>query len=190
MDNIFETGRLVIRPIQSDDAESVFSYRSDSIVNQYQGWIPETIADVYDFISIKISSVINQPNTWFQFVIIKKSDNRLIGDIGVHFIDTTGFQIELGCTLDKNYQGQGYATEALSTIIGFMFHGLNKRRIIASVDPRNLLSLRLIERLGFRKEAHFKQSILINNEWVDDLVYAILKDEWIEKDHRHKGIKA
>ena len=61
----------------------------------------------------------------------------------------------------------------------YMFSELGKRRIIASIDPRNESSIRLVERLKFRKEAHFKESILINGEWVDDLVYAVLKDEWL-----------
>lgn len=181
MDNILETQRLYIRPIQSVDAESIFRYRSDSNINKYQGWIPKTILEVNDFIKNKISLEINVPDTWFQFVIINKLENILIGDIGIHFVDIHGFQVELGITLDKQYHGKGFATEALTAIIDFLIHGLNKRRIIASIDPRNQLSVRLIERLGFRKEAHFKQSILLNDEWVDDLVYAVLKDEWINK---------
>lgn len=182
MDNNLETNRLLIRPIQLNDAKPVFNYRSDSFINQYQGWIPKTLNDVHDFINNKTSQEINQPETWFQFVIIKKSNNQLIGDVGIHFIDNDGFQVELGCTLDKNYHGKGFATEALKTVIDFIFTQLHKRRIIVSLDPRNNSSLRLIERLGFRKEAHFKQSLFINNEWVDDLVFAILKDEWIAKE--------
>ena len=55
---------------------------------------------------------------------------------------------------------------------------MKKRRIIASVDPRNTVSIRLIERIGFRKEAHFKESYYLRGEWVDDLIYAKLKEEW------------
>lgn len=118
------------------------------------------------------------PGTWFQFVILEKAGKDLIGDIGIHFLPSDDFQVEIGCTLDKHHQGKGYATEALKEIINFLFINLNKRRIIASIDPRNGPSVSLVERLGFRKEAHFRESILIDSVWVDDLVYAILKDEW------------
>ncbi|HZL09399.1 MAG TPA: GNAT family protein [Prolixibacteraceae bacterium] len=170
--------RLQLRPIQLEDADSVLEYRSNAQANEYQGWIPNTIEDVHDFIKNKVSPEINLPETWFQLVIIKNDTHELIGDIGVHFSESEESLAELGCTLNQNHQGNGYATEALTETIGFLFGELNKRRIIASIDPRNLSSVRLFERLGFRKEAHFKQSFFMNGEWVDDLIYAILKEEW------------
>jgi RimJ/RimL family protein N-acetyltransferase len=174
-----KSGSLFLRPIQMDDADSIFMYRSDAEVNQYQGWIPKSISDVRDFITNKVSPEINQPGTWFQFAIIKRDNNELIGDIGVHFLDSDDLLVELGCTLNKRYHGKGYATESLKSTINYLFDELGKHRIIASIDPQNVPSIRLFERLGFRKEAHFKKSLFINGKWVDDLVYAVLKDDWI-----------
>ena len=182
MDSIqINSDRLLLRPIQMEDADFIFLYRSDDLVNQYQGWIPRTIDDVHDFITNKVSPEINQPGTWFQFVIIKKDDSELIGDIGVHFLASNSFQVEMGCTLSQKYHGNGYATEALKSIINYLIDELGKRRIIASIDSRNQPSIRLIERLGFRKKGLIKENSEVNSEWVDDLVYAILKEEWMEK---------
>lgn len=172
------TERLLIRPIRLDDAKAIFEYRSDAKVNQYQGWIPKTLMDVDGFIINRVSSTIDMIGTWFQFVIIKKENNELIGDIGLHFFDSDKSQVEIGCTLNKTQHKKGYATEALRAIGNYVFHDLHKHRMIASIDPRNQASIQLFERLGFRKEAHFKKSLLINGEWVDDLIYAVLKDEW------------
>jgi len=122
---------------------------------------------------------INNPGTWFQFVIIIKDDNRLIGDIGVHFHASDTSQVEMGCTLNQEYHGKGFAFEALQSIINYLFDDLGKRRIIASIDSRNQASIRLIERLGFQKKAHVTENSILKSEWVDDLVYALLKDEWI-----------
>ena len=171
------TKQLTLRPVEEKDAKAIFNYRSDSIMNQYQGWIPKSLDDVHKFIN-KVSQKIDIVDTWFQFVIIKNNSNEIIGDVGIHFLDTESKQAEIGCTLDKNYHGKGYAAEVLKATINYLFEKLNKHRIIGSIDPQNLKSIRLVERLGFRKEAHFKESILINGEWVDDLVYAILKNEW------------
>ena len=170
MNNYIEinTNRLLLRSLKIDDAEAIFNYRSDPIINQYQEWIPRTINDVNDFIKNSVSPIINIVDTWYQFVIIKKDQNNLIGDIGLHFLDADKKQVELGCTLDKDYQGKGYATEALREIINYLFNDLEKRRIVTSIDPRNIKSIGLVERLGFRKEAHFRESLLINGEWVDD----------------------
>jgi RimJ/RimL family protein N-acetyltransferase len=176
-----KTERLLLRCVKLDDADSIFKYRSDSIINKYQGWIPKTVNDVNDFIKNKVTSIIDLTDTWYQLAIIIKENGELIGDIGIHFLDTEKKQVEIGCTLDKHYHGKGYATEALKETINYLFNELNKHRIIASIDPRNVKSIRMVERFGFRKEGHFKESMLLNGEWVDDLVYAILKAEWIKK---------
>lgn len=169
---------LLMRPVQIEDADSVFRYRSDAEANKYQGWVPREMKDVREFIGQKIASEINLPGTWFQLAIIKRDDNELIGDVGIHFLSTDNLQLELGCTLNMAYQGKGYAIEALREIIGYLFTQLGKHRIVASIDPRNMPSIRLFERLGFRREAHFRESLFINGEWVDDMIYAVLKDEW------------
>lgn len=174
---MIETERTILRPIESKDNKQVFSYRSDSETNKYQSWIPKNLGDVNEFIS-KNPSEFNKPETWFQLVIIEKNTNEIIGDIGIHFIDSDNFQCEIGCTLNKNVHGKGFATEALRGSIDYLFKKLSKHRIVASIDPKNINSIKLIERIGFRKEGQFKESLLINGEWVDDLVYALLKKEW------------
>lgn len=119
-----------------------------------------------------------------------KSDSKL-GTGSKLDSDSENRQVELGYTLHKDFRGMGYATEALSAIIDHLIFDLKKHRITASIDPRNMSSIRLIERLGFRKEAHFKQSLFFHGEWVDDLIYAMLAEEWktqkaqITKDKNH-----
>lgn len=175
-----ETNRLIIRPITIDDRNEIFNYRRDKETNKYQGWIPENLEDVEVFIR-KTSAQINEPNTWFQVVIIDKETQGIVGDIGIHFIDTDSKQVEIGCTLNKDFQNKGFATESLKKVIDYLFNDLNKHRIIASIDPNNTNSIRLVERIGFRKEAHFVESLLINEKWVDDLIYALLEKDWYKK---------
>ncbi|WP_430813086.1 GNAT family N-acetyltransferase [Carboxylicivirga sp. RSCT41] len=169
------TERLILRPVATEDAHAMFNYRSDSETNKYQGWIPDTINDVYDFLR-KVSQEINRADTWFQLAIIEAESSMLIGDLGIHFIGDE--QAELGCTLAKNKHGNGYAAEAMRVVMDYLFNTLGKHRIIGSVDPQNIKSIGLLDRLGFRKEAHFLESLLIDGKWVDDVVYATLKREW------------
>ncbi|PKP10480.1 MAG: GNAT family N-acetyltransferase [Bacteroidetes bacterium HGW-Bacteroidetes-4] len=172
-----KTERLFLRPLTLSDAKEFFAYRSDAETNKYQGWIPQTLDDVEAFMA-KTAKQINLPDTWFQCAVIEKKSQKLVGDIGLHFIGPENKQLELGCTLDKNHQNQGYATEALARIIDFAFIDLNKHRIMASIDPNNLPSIHLVERLGFRKEAHFVKSLYIKGCWTDDLIYALLYNDW------------
>ncbi len=174
---MIESERLHLRPISANDNENVFRYRSDSETNKYQGFIPKTITEVDEFIA-KNPSKFNLPESWFQLVILDKVSNTLIGDIGIHFIGDDGFQCELGGTLSKTHHGKGLATEAMKITIEYLFNTLNKHRITASVDPKNIDSIRLLERLNFRKEAHFKKSLFIDGIWVDDIIYGLLQTDW------------
>ncbi len=175
------TERLELRPVTMDDKASIFAYRSDAETNKYQGWIPKNHKDVEEFIG-KVSSIPDQPDSWFQLVIIEKKTKKLIGDLGIHFLDSDNKQVEIGCTLNKDYHGKGYATEVLKKVIDYLFNDLNKHRIITSIDPSNSASIRLVERLGFRKEAHFIKSLYLNGKWVDDMVFALLEKEWKQND--------
>ncbi len=172
-----KTERLRLRPIKKEDATAVFGYRSDAITNKYQGSIPKTIEGTYDFIE-NTSPKIDIVDTWFQLVILENESQAIIGDIGIHFLDEAKKQVEIGCTLAKEYHGKGFATEALKGTINYLFNTLNKHRIIGSIDPQNIQSIGLLKRIGFRKEAHFKESLWVNGEWVDDIIYALLKSEW------------
>lgn len=171
------TERLMLREMTPEDGEAIFRYRSDADTNRFQSWIPESSGEVEQFIKNHIKDF-NVPGTWFQLLIADKDSSSVIGDIGVHFTGSDGQQAELGITVGKEYHHKGYAAEALKGIIGYLFRDLRKHRITASVDPRNAASMKLMERIGFRKEAHFIKSLFWKDEWTDDVIYAILRDEW------------
>jgi len=173
------TSRLLIRPVTIEDAQSMYRYRSDAEVNRFLPKEYHAVEDITDLIR-RTASEINVPDTWFQLVLICKENGQLIGDVGLHFLASDGQhkQVEIGYTLAKNYHGKGYATEALRAILDHVFTTLQKHRVIASIDPENEASMRLLERLGFRKEAHFKESLFFRGRWADDVIYALLKLEW------------
>ena len=176
-----KTSRLYLRPISINDADTIFNYRSLPEVYEYQGWRPNSIAETKYFIKTQIEKKLNIPDSWYQIVVIKSDSDELIGDIGLHFLRNDNQQVEIGFTLSPIHQGKGFATEAVAAVVDFLFNSLQKHRVIASVDPRNTKSIQLIQRIGMRKEAHFIKSLWFNNEWVDDLTFAILKEEWIKK---------
>ncbi|WP_336733847.1 GNAT family N-acetyltransferase [Chryseobacterium sp. VD8] len=175
-----ETERLLIRDIILDDKQAVFNYRSDAEANKFQSWIPETLEDVEQFIE-RNNKEFNQPESWYQVLITEKDTKAVIGDIGIHFFGSENLQAELGITLNKDFQGRGYASEALKGVINFLFSDLKKHRIMASIDPENIDSLKLMERIGFRKEGHFVKSLFWKNNWTDDVIYALLREEWIKE---------
>lgn len=173
---LIETKRLKIFDLKPQNACDVYQYRSQECVKKYQTFDPKSIEDVVEFIT-KNTKKFNVEGCWFQVGVW--INNNIIGDIGINFVGPQNMQCEIGYTLDPSFQGNGYATEAICGVLSFLFD-LGKHRIIASVDCRNEKSIKLLERIKFRKEAHFKESVLINNSWEDDVVYAILREEFLE----------
>ena len=170
-----KTERLLLRPLVMSDAEALFAYRSLPEVALFQSWQPESIDAVDAFLKDNESALLHTPDTWYQ-VAICLPDGMLIGDIGIHTLEND--QLELGYTLSPSFQGMGYASEAVGAIVREAFSRWNMHRIIASVDPANTASIRLLERLGFRKEAHHIQSYWMRGKWYDDCIYAMLRAEY------------
>lgn len=167
--------RLRIRSLTRTDAEAFFRYRSLPEVCRYQSWQPKSLAEIEAFLLENEHTTIETQNAWHQLAVCLP-DGTLIGDIGLHVLDE--WQLELGYTLSPAYQGHGYATEAVASVLREAFAVWGRHRVTASVDPENAASVRLLERLGFRKEAHFRKSFRKDGEWYDDCVYAMLREEW------------
>ncbi|MBN1487424.1 MAG: GNAT family N-acetyltransferase [Anaerolineae bacterium] len=178
------TTRLRLRPLEIADTAALYSYRSDPQVREFQVWEPQDENEVRAFIERNQSVVFNAPDTWYQLAITLKEDGTLIGDCGLNFSKDEG-QIELGITLAPAYQGHGYATEALAGILDYVFMTLDKHRVYARIDPENTPSITLMKRLGMRKEGHLRECVWIKGEWADDVIYAILKQEWMASKSDH-----
>lgn len=172
------TERLTIRQLRMDDAPAILVNRSAPEVLRWQPVERKTIEEVRDFLSQLVTVEPDTPGTWLGLAIVRREDNLLVGDIGARFPEKETWQAELGIGLGLPYHGQGYASEAMRAVMGYLFDTLGKHRVFASIDPRNHASVALVERLGLRREAHFKSSIWWKGEWADDYIYAMLEDGW------------
>ena len=80
--------------------------------------------------------------------------------------------------LGRKYQGQGLATEAARALLAYGFDELGMHRIAARTGRDNRRSWYLMERLGMRREAHFRASHRVEGAWRDEFIYALLASEW------------
>ena len=85
---------------------------------------------------------------------------------------------EIGYTLNPHYQHKGYAREAIRNLLKYLFEELKKHKVVGSVDPENIASIKLLEDLGFKRERILRKSVLEDEEWKDDMVYGMLEEEW------------
>ncbi len=178
MDDFLQSKRLYLRKLIASDAGKLFLYRSDPDVSRYQGWAPASESAALHFIEDQSKIEPGTAGQWFQLAICLRTGDALIGDLGLHFPADDDRQAEFGISLDPAHQGQGYADEMLRATMSYLFDTLGKHRVFCSVDPRNTASVAMARRLGMRQEAHFVRSLWFKDEWVDDVIFGLLKSDW------------
>ena len=179
------TERLLIRAMRTDDAPALAAYRNDSETARYQDWaMPFSADDAARFVEKQMATVWPLNGDWVQLAVAR--DGRMIGDIAV-CRSSDGMQAQIGYTLAPAHRGEGFATEAVGAVIDLLFaEGVH--RVWATLDPENIASARVLERLGFRFEGRSAHAAHVRGEWCDDLRYALLVDErseWLERP-RHR----
>lgn len=157
MEILIRTDRLNLKKLEMADAPAVFAYRSDAAVSRYQSFRPQTLAEVQTFIAANTVRP-DVDGTWFQLGIHLYS-GELIGDFGIHFIDSIQGSCEIGYTIRPEYQRRGLGSEAARGVIRFLFETMGKREIRACIDDGNLASLKMIEALGFHETVSAEENV-------------------------------
>lgn len=171
---ILQTNNLILRQIHLDDAKEVFELRSNPETMKF---IPrplaETIEDAQKFITDCNAGI--EKNEYINWAIAQKEDNKLIGMIGFFRMQPDNFRGEIGYILNPNFHGKGIMKEASDEAIKFGFEKMNFHSIEAVIDPKNVASEKLLQKLNFEKEAHFKENFFYKNEFLDTVIYSLLK---------------
>ena len=169
------TSRLRLRAFTLADAPALAAYRTDPDVAAYQGWtLPYTLADA-EAMTREMEGKVPGDGGWVQVALSSLDAVGLLGDLA---LNTDGPQAEVGITLARAAQGQGYAAEALRALLDHTFGPLGLHRVHAAIDPRNTAVARLLTRLGFRHEGTHIRSYRHRGAWTDEAVYAVLGEEW------------
>ncbi len=169
--------RLRIRRFTPADTAGFSRYRNDPDVARYQGWdVPFSLERARELV-LSFSQGADDAPGWIQWAVERLDSPGIIGDIGVDRHDE-GRQATIGFTLAAEHQGFGYATEAVGQMVNHLFAGSRMHRVSADCDARNLRSVKLLERLAFRREGHLLCATWANGEWTDDYLYAQLRTDW------------
>lgn len=163
---IIETARLSLRRLSPKDAPALFAYRSLPEVYRFQSSRQTTVADAAAFIAGTADRP-DIPGTWFQLGIFRLEGQILIGDVGIHFLPQG--EAELGYTLTPSFQGRGYAAEAATAVINWLFGSPNRRCVFCAIDPNNMPSLKLAKRIGLKPAGTGANQ---------ELIFKIERGEW------------
>lgn len=171
------TKRLVLRPFRHGDESDVLAYRSRADVVRYMPTEPLPASGAVAFIADRVPATRIQADD-DKIILAVEYEGLVIGDLLVRVTQMADRQAEIGWAFNPDYHGRGFATEAARELLVLAFSGLGMHRVFAQLDPRNTASARLCERLGMRREAHFREDIWFKGEWGDTAVYALLDAEW------------
>lgn len=179
LDYPIRTGRLVLRPFEPGDLDDFHAYRSRPDVNRYLYGECVTREESAELLVTLVSdNELTGEGQRLALAIHLPEAGKVIGSAVLKWLSEKDRQGEIGYSLNPEFGGHGYATEAARTMLKLGFEDLGLHRIIAQCDPRNEPSWRLMERLGMRREAHFRQNEIFKGEWGGLFVYAILEEEY------------
>lgn len=174
-----ETDRLTIRPFAVDDLDALHGIQSKREVTTYLYWDPRSRDEVVEVLASRTDRPFEEVyRKGLALAVVVRDTNTLIGDVSLTVLSREHAQGEIGFVLDPDQQGRGYGREAATVLLRLGFEDLELHRLIGRCDPRNVPSWRLLERLGMRREAHFRESKIFRGEWGDEYVYALLATEW------------
>ncbi len=174
---MINTSRLEIRQFQPEDGESLFEYLSNPDVYRFEPGEPVTLEKAQEL------ALERSKGTDFWAVILNGTQ-VIVGHLYFGQIEPKAFLTwELGYIFNPAYHNKGYATESAAALIRYGFAHFGIHRIIAHCHPENIVSWRVMEKIGMRKEGSFRKNAFFRVSmdgaplWVDSFEYAILKED-------------
>lgn len=169
--------RVRLRQVVDSDAPALFDLFGDPAVARYLG-IP-LLVDLDDARRM-VDEIVDgaRSGELLQWGLTADGDDRLVGACMLARISWPSERAEVGFAIGAAHWGRRLASAAVPLVIEHAFDALGFHRLEADVDPRNEASLRLLERLGFRREGHLRERHLAAGERQDSVMLGLLDREW------------
>ena len=169
-------GRVRLRWLEEDDVDDLLRIFGNAEVMRY--WSSPPLADRAAAVSLlaEIRELFAR-HTLYQWGVTLPDDGPVIGTCTLTSFHAESGRSEIGFALGREHWGRGYMSDALAALLDYAFGPLDLRRLEADVDPRNGPSLRLLERVGFRREGLLRERWITNGEVQDSLFFGLLRRE-------------
>jgi len=172
------TARLSIRRLAGRDWQDLLELMSDEDFYRYQDGAPLDEDAVLRWLESDAHVKLTTPDQTLFLGIEVQEGGKLIGYMSLNFTDPQRLQVTFNIGLNRKFQRQGFAQEALVALLTFCFEGLRLHRVAGWCDSRNTAACRLLEKAGLRREGEFVQSRWLHGEWANSLWYAMLSEEF------------
>lgn len=169
--------RVRLRWLEERDIPALFDIFSHPEVMRY--WITPPMAGEDEARQlVKDVHECFQRGDLYEWGVARIEDDLIIGTCTMGYIDWSNGRAEIGYALGRPFWGSGLAAESLHLLLTHAFDEMDFRRLEADVDPRNGASIRLLERLGFRREGYLRERWCVDGEIQDAILFGLLKREW------------
>jgi len=173
------TARMELRRYEPSDLGAIQDLFGREDVCRYLPWPPMDADQARAKLEQRLGqATIKADGDALVLAALDHATGRAVGEFMLKLTDLASGQGEVGWCIHPDAQGRGLATESAQALLRLGFEDKGLHRIEAGCDPRNLASVRVMERLGMRREAHLIETRFVKGEWVSDLVHAILAAEW------------
>lgn len=172
------TERLLIRPFRPEDAAALAARRNDPVVAEYQNWtLPYSTEQAEKTVSELAAMNGPRNEEWWMAVVADPDTDEALGDLAVH-LSWEGRTAEVGYTFAKENWGKGFATEALASLVEYLFDDVGVTRVFGMLHPDNPASAMVLERTGLLFEGHTRSSFWVGGEVSDDWIYGMTRSDW------------
>lgn len=174
---LLSSSRLIFRELTLNDSEFIYKLRSDNSVMEFMDTKPmKTINEAERWIAKSIQN--QQENEGISWAIVLKNSNDCIGYFSFWRFVKEHFRAEIGFALSPNFHGNGYMIETMNTLLPFGFNSMGIHSFEANVNPENSRSINVLEKVGFVKEAYFRENYFFNGVFKDSIIFSLLKQDF------------
>ena len=168
-----QNSRLTLRRMELSDAHNMYIMRSDEAVMHY---LDRPLASSISEMEGKIKQIHDDTDkgNCIQWTICLADDPQLIGTICIWNIDKNHHRGEIGYMLRKEYHKQGLMMEAISMVIEYGFSSIRLHSLEGQVTPKNIPSIKILERNGFVREAYYHENYFWKGTFIDTAVYSLI----------------
>jgi RimJ/RimL family protein N-acetyltransferase len=174
-----QTDRLILRTFERGDLDEVAAYHALPNVQRYVHSPTRDASDVARALKVMRGHVsLQRPGDILTLAMVRRGDRQVLGHVSLLWADATAGQGEIRFVINPAFSGHGYAREAISGLLDLAFDHYRIHRVFARCDGRNHNSIKLLQSIGMRLEAHYREHALFQGEWDEELHFAVLDREW------------
>lgn len=176
-----ETARLILRRFVPDDLAAFHDYHRLPEVARYLYRAPRNFEQSRQSIAKAAAMKFEDEGDVLMLAVQNRKTSALLGEVVLKWARKDARQGEVGYIFSPAAEGHGYATEAARAMLALGFEHFNFHRIFGRCDALNTGSANVLKRLGMRQEAHLVESDQFAGRWGDELIFAMLKAEWVQR---------